>query len=488
MIEEDSFMKKGLKRLLSVLLVLALSVSLLTACGGSNKEEVNKDTPTNVTNNNSSVADEKKDDKVEATPTPEVVVDLGGMDIIVADWWSPTEPSEPKNQKEEDTLAYRTNFMQKHNFTIKQIGLADYGAMQELFSTSVMAGNPDAHIYILEQAWTSQFLQNGLLYDLATLNNIDLTEEKWNQNTIELMRYGDKVYGLSVGISEPRNGVFWNKRLFQEAGLDPDLPYDLQASGEWTLDKVMELSKKLTRDVNNDGTIDTYATANFVEEVERCVMTAFGTRYVGRDANGKFYNEMTSPTFLEAAQWVTDLYKSGYVMPAPEGAGANWWVQAFIDAKVAITWAEQYKCGWFANMPDDFGFVGIPKKDSNSPYRAYFRDNIVVMPSCFDTETAEKIAFAYNLFTNPTPGYEDDKDAWKEDYYPKFRDERGVDETLAMMFDGSKEIINEFLPFVYGPNRFDFLIPVYEQQAQTPMEKIEELSLQWQTYIDDANR
>ena len=151
--------------------------------------------------------------------------------------------------------------MNKYNFKIKQIGLADYGAMQEIFSTSVMAGNPDAQIYILEQAWTSQFLQNGLLYDLSTLKNIDLTEEKWNQNTIELMRYGNKIYGLSVGISEPRNGVFWNKRLFQEAGLDPDLPYDLQASGEWTLDKVMELSKKLTRDVNNERTIDTYATA-----------------------------------------------------------------------------------------------------------------------------------------------------------------------------------------------------------------------------------
>lgn len=479
-------MKKSLKKLLSVLLVFALSVSLLTACGNKEQEETTG-TQQNTATTNNDVKEADKEDTATPTPEPEEVKDLNGMDIIVADWWSPKEPQEPKNQKEEDTLAYRNSFMQKYNFTIKQIGLADYSEMQELFSTSVMAGAPDAHIYILEQAWTAQFLKNGLLYDLATLENIDLTEDKWNQNTIELMRYGNSVYGLSVGMSEPRNGIFWNKRLFSEAGLDPELPYDLQASGEWTLDKVMELCRVLTRDINNDGTIDIYATANFVEEVERGVLTVFGTRYMGKDANGKFFSEMQTPAFLEAAQWVYDFYRSGYVMPAPEGAAANWWVEAFIDAKVALTWAEQYKCSWFANMVDDFGFVCLPKKDANTPYRAYFRDNIVCMPSCFDKETAENIAFAYNLFTNPTPGYEDDKDAWKEDYYPKFRDERAVDESLVAMFDGSKEIINEYLPFVYGPNRFDMLIPVYEQQAATPIEKIEELSLQWENYINDAN-
>ena len=484
-------MKKSLKKLLSITLILALSVSLLTACGSKGNEggTTNDNTSQQQTTNNNSGSSEVKDvADNEPTPTPEVVMDLGGMDVIIADWWSPKEPQEPKNQKEEDTLAFRNNFMNKYNFTVRQIGLADYSEMQELFSTSVMAGTPDAHVYILEQAWTSQFLQNGLLYDLAKLDNIDLTEEKWNQNTIELMRYGDSVYGLSIGMSEPRNGVFWNKRLFKEAGLDPDLPYDLQASGEWTLDKVLELCKILTRDVNNDGTIDVYATASFVEEVERGVLTVFGTRYMGKDANGKFYSEMNSPAFLEATNWVFNFYKSGYLMPAPEGFIANWWVEAFIDAKVALTWAEQFKAGWFANMPDDFGFVCLPKKDASSPYRVYFRDNIVVIPSCYDKETAEKIAFALDLYATPTPGYEDDKDAWKDDYYPKFRDERAVDESLAAMFDGSKEIINEYLPFVYGPNRYDMLIPVYESQESTPAEKIEELSLQWQAYIDDANK
>jgi hypothetical protein len=485
-------MKKSLKKLLSVMLVLALSVSVLSACGKKNEGEDSTPTPTNQqqtsNNNSSSSGSNETQDKEEATPTPEEpAMDLGGMEIIVGDWWS-GEPGEPKNQKEEDTLAYRTNFQQKYNFTIKQVGIVGWDGMQELFTTSVMAGDPAAQVMILEQAWTAQPLQNGLLYDLATLKNFDFTEEKWNKNLIDMMTYGNSIYGMAHGKSEPRNGVFWNKRLFQEAGLDPDLPYDLQASGEWTLDKYEEICRALTRDTNNDGTIDTYAFASFSASYNKGAMTIFNSRYIGRDANGKFTNDTLKPEYLEAVQWAISLIEKGYQMPQPEGSNWDWFYPAFHDSKTAMIWDEQYRVGTWADMTDDWGFVLMPKKDANSPWRVTFKDNVVVIPGSYDAETAEKIAFAYNLFTNPTPGYEDDTDAWKEDYYPKFRDERAVDETLALMFDPNTEVVQEFQPFVYGTDPGpDFLWDVYAL-AVTPAEKLESMTAKWETLLADANK
>jgi len=483
-------MKKSLKKLLSVMLVLALSVSLLSACGKKGTDEGG------TTNNNPTTsAGEQKNDggttevKDEGpTPTPEIQMDLGGMEIVVGDWWSPQEAPEPKNQKEEDRLTYLNNVMNKYNFKIKQVGISDWGGQLELFTTSVMAEDPAAHLFVLEQGWTAQPLANGMLYDLASLKYFDFTEDKWIKNTIDVMTYGNSVYGMASGKSEPRVGVFWNKRLFKEAGLDPDLPYDLQASGEWTIEKYEELCKTLTRDTNNDGTIDTYAFASFSVEYNRGALTLFGARYIGRDENGKFYNETDKPEFLQAAQWSIDMIKKGYEMPQPEGSNWDWFVPAFLDAKVAMTWAEQYKAGQtFKDMPDDFGFVMVPKKDANSPYRVTFRDNVVVMPNTWDQETAEKIAFAYNLFTNPTPGYEDETEAWKDDYYPVFRDERAVDETLARMYAPDTEIINEYQPFVYGTDIGpDFCWNVYGLH-QTPAEKLEELTTKWITLIEEAN-
>ena len=51
------------------------------------------------------------------------------------------------------------------------------------------------------------------------------------------MTYKDGIYGMSTEM-EPRAGIFYNKRLFEEAGISADEPYDLQAKGEWTWDKL----------------------------------------------------------------------------------------------------------------------------------------------------------------------------------------------------------------------------------------------------------
>lgn len=472
-------MKKSMKRLLPLMLVLVLSIAMLTACGGKTEDEDTDATPTPV--------DEVADDSNEDPEDEEEVVDLGGMDIVIGDWWSAQEPEAPKTALEEDTLAYRESIQEKYNFTMKQVAVTDWGGMQELFTTSVMADDPAADLFLLGPDWTAQPLANGLLYDIATLDSFDFTENKWNQSTINLMTYGDSTYGMATGTPEPKLGMYWNKRLFEEAGLNPDLPYDLQASGEWTWAKLEELADQLTRDVDNDGTIDTYAMVSFSPDLFKAALTSNNAKYIGRDDEGNFYNATTEPQFLEAIQWAVGLIQDGYEKPAPEDANWDWFIPAFHDAQVAMQFAEQYKVGQWADMTDDWGFVLVPKAKEEDPYSVYFSDNIVVMPATFNAEEAEKIAFAYNLWTDPTPGYEDETDAWKENYYPNFRDARAVDETLALMFAPETRVVTEFQPFVYGTDTGnDFIWNVYGLDS-TPAEKIEELSSKWESLINDAN-
>lgn len=475
-------MKKIITKWLSVLLVLTMCVTLFTACGKKAEETSSTDNKAEAT-----VAPVTE----EVTETPEVVeeepaMDLGGMEIVIGDWWSSAEPAEPANAQEEDTLAYRQMIQEKYNFTMKQVAVADWGTMQETFTTSTMAEDPAAQIFILGQGWTAQPLANGLLYDMATLKNFDFTESKWNQSIRNTMTFGDSIYGMASGKPEPKLGVFWNKRLFEEAGLDPDLPYDLQASGEWTWEKFEELCQKLTMDSNNDGTIDSYAMASFSAEFFSGAINSNDARYIGRDESGKFYNATTEPNFLEAAQWVVSMIEKGYEMPVPPDSNWDWFFAAFHDAKVAMTFGEQWKVGNWADMTDDWGFVLVPKGPKSDNYSVYFNDNIAVIPSCYDAETAEKIAFAYNLWTNPTPGYEEATDTWKDSYYTRFRDERAVDETLAMMYDEAT-VNNEFAQFVYGVDLGNFLWDAYAL-AKTPAEKIEEVTGLWKTLIDDANK
>ena len=106
-------------------------------------------------------------------------------------------------------------------------------------------------------------------------------------------------------------------------------------------------------------------------------------------------------------------------------------------------------------------------------------------PACYDADRAWKIAFAYNLFTNPTPGYTDSDD-WKNGYYQKYRDERAVDETITMM----REPEHQFVWYSDMVTGYDlgsqYIWDVYAQ-ATTPAEKAESMRGTWQAYIDEAN-
>lgn len=479
--------KKG-QKLAAIMMSLTMTASL-AACGGEANSETGTD-PTkapDVTQGADATkapdVTEPADDTPAPTEVPEKYQDLGGMEIIIADWWSTGEEEEPKNAQEEATREYRREIQEKYNFTIKQTSIGGWGDHQENFVVSTMANTPMGQVFVMDQSFIAKPLANNLFYDLATLESFDFTESKWNSAVVEQMTQGDHIYGMAAGKPEPRLGVFWNKRLFEDAGLDPDLPYDLQASGEWTWAKFEELCAKLTRDTNNDGTMDVYALASFSVDMFKSLAACNNAEFIGIDENGKYYNATGTPEFLAAMQFGVSLIENGYEMPMPDGAEWDWFISAFHDANVAMTFAEEYKVGTWADMDDDFGFVMAPAGPSGQSMTV-FADNVVVMPACLDKETAEKVAFAYNLYTNPTPGYEDDDD-WKTTYYDRFRDERAVDETLELMYQEGRGTV-WYLPLVYGTGYGDIAYNIYAL-ANTPAEKIEELSATWQSLIDDAN-
>lgn len=485
-------MKRNIKTLLVLLSVLALSFTMLAACGKKDDDEGKSNEVDNPVVED--VKDDDKQDVVEDEPVEEdpveeePTVDLGGMEIIIGDWWSPQETPAPTNAFQEAQQEYREMIQEKYNFTMKQVAITDWGGMQELFTTSTVAEDPAAQIFLLAPGWAVAPIANGLVYDLATLDSLDFSESKWIKNVTEATTYGDSIYGMNAGKPEPKLGVFWNKRLFQEAGLDPDHLYNLQASGEWTWEAFEDVCNTLTRDTNNDGITDQYATVSFSVDLFRGAITSNDARYVGKDADGKYYSGITDPNFLEAIQWAVGLIEKGYEMPAPPDSNWDWFGPAFNDGKVAIRVAEEYNSGQaLASMEDDFGFVLFPKgPKGGNKYAAYFSDNVGVIPSSYDKETAEKIAFAYNLWTDPVPGYED-SDAWKDSYYTKFRDERAVDETLTMMFDEAVEN-NDYSQFIGGLDMGPLFIWDVYGQAATPAERVEEIAGTMQSLIDEANK
>ena len=464
-------MKANMKKLLAMGLSVVLAVGCLTGCGDDKTSS--KDGSTAKTEGEGGSSSSKK-----------TFDDLGGMSIKIGDWYTSEDTGETDYAKA--TESYRKEIMEKYNFKINRESAYSYTDQQETYVNGVMSNSPSCQLFYLYQEMVSAPLMKGLMYDLKTLPEFDFTEEKWNQTVVELMSIGNGIWGMNPE-NEPRGGVFFNKRMLKEAGISEDEPYDLQKDGKWTWSKFEEYCKKLTVDADGDGKTDQYALASFSKYYLPMCAANNNATFVSRDKDGNYQNATGTKEFLEAMNWGMSLMDKGYIMPKPDGAAWDWYKAAFRDGEVAMQTAEVYEISAFASMEDEWGFVMFPynEKNKDATNKTTPNDNIVVMPSCFSAEEAEKIAFAYDLYTEPTPGYDLD-DAWKQTYYDQFKDDRAVDETLTMMHEAD-HIQTSYLPLISDLDYGDFCYAVYAG-ATTPAKKIEAISSKWDSKISDMNK
>lgn len=324
-------------------------------------------------------------------------------------------------------------------------------------------------------------LSSGLMYDLSTLDCLDFSESKWDPVIKDAMSNGDSVYAMRAMDHEPTAGIFFNKRILEDAGIDPESIYEMQRNNEWTWDKFEELCQQVQKDTNNDGVIDQYAMTNFTSVLYPAAVYSNGGEFIGKDENG-FYNALESDATMEALNWALEMLTK-YEMVYPEDAAWDYTFTAFKNGEAAFTCAESYNAGQtWGDMEDDFGFVCFPMGPRMDHYVNYAQDNVFVIPSCYDAEKAWKIAFAFNLWSDPVPGYED-HESWKDNYYKSFRDTEAVDETLAIMVD-SGVIMNEKLVngIDMGPDLYWGI-----NKDNTPAQQAEAIRNTWQSYIDTAN-
>lgn len=420
---------------------------------------------------------------------------LKGTEIIIGNWWADydTDTFQPQNENDERTLEWRIKIQRDNDFVMREKSVASWGEMNQVAATSIMAGDPEATVFVLQGNWAMSLISQNLAYPISDSKAIDLRNPQpvergqrppeWNQSTIDTFSFGGKVYSFSVGINMTNAQViFFNKRLFREAGLDPNLPYDMQRDGTWTWDNFLNVCRQLTRDINNDGIVDTYAMPRDLStDMLDAIITSNGAQYVGRDpATGRFVNATNRPEFIEALQYAIRLNDEGVMKPRPDGTNWDWYKSEFADGNVAMRIDESYVWGELQNMRDDWGVVLFPKGPRSPTHRVFTRENVMVVPATYTPEQVDQIMYALALWYTP----QDDGD-WKSGWYNTFRDARAVDETLALIRDTSLHIHKNFV-LIPGLNRGQIAWNMWHHDGD-PAQLVEAVSANWDALIGDVN-
>ena len=493
------------KKLLATSVLTAMTIGLV-GCGD---EAVTNADPTQApakddpkpteapVNNDKQDAPEVETPEVEDEVSPYTVktdangnaYDLGGMEVTIRDWWSPGDGlvETAMNAYDEERLAFYDWMQETYNFTLVRKGISDWGSTPADFLEYASTGG-DAINYVFMQCACTDFTQavySGLLYDLATLDCLDFSESKWGAGIHTAYTLGNSIYAMAAEGAEPRQCVYFNKQVLKDAGIDPESLYDIQENMQWTWDKFEELCAQVTRDLDNDGVNDVWGYVAQTEETYGSFVYSNGGEFIGQE-NGKFVYKLGDQATLDGLRKAVELNSKYYYKPAD--AAWDYFMSAYAAGNVAFFIDQAYRGqDQMANAGVEFewGVLCMPMGPNATDYTNVYANNIAAIPAIYDAQRAWNIAFAYDCWYDPVPGYED-YDGWKAGYMKGYKDTESIDLTLARLKTNGHITYHDNVPNVSLGEQLFWKIGSYgaADEIAAAEEAIRET---WKAYIDEAN-
>ena len=180
-----------------------------------------------------------------------------------------------------------------------------YAGVQESINNSILAGDPDCDIYMVELSFGIPAALNGLATDMKTILPAD-DDLFTTQQNIKYLDLGDGKACIlkrveAASTVEATYPLGFNKQMLEDNNLED--PRDLYERGEWTWDKFIEYCKVLTQDTDGDGQIDQYGYCGYENETFEQLMMSNGANI----ASGQT-ETLSSAGVAEALQMMSDMY------------------------------------------------------------------------------------------------------------------------------------------------------------------------------------
>lgn len=367
-------MKKTLTRILSVVLTAVMALTVLAACKGT-ENDPQQATP-NPSGTTTAPSGDETTSKVETIPDP---IDCKGYEFIILakdnKLWFEMYANEAGAQTGDaisDALYTReVTIEEKYNC---KIDLVKDSKADEKVKLNDQSGDG---YHIADMLYTTGKLtltlaQSGALRNVLNIPELQLSASYWDQNIQKEYKIGNALYCLEGDINIRDDlrtmQVTVNKSLYDKYNLEKTYGdiYSLVREYKWTYDTMLEMSKDLYSDPDDNGQsmADTYgiiseATAPYY------MFLGSGLRAV-ENRDSKLVSCLDDPDLLEAVDKVMGLASNRSVAIINGGniiGTQSVWDDAitlFVNDKGLFRTSALSSVNGYIDMKSDYGIIPVP--------------------------------------------------------------------------------------------------------------------------------
>ena len=195
----------------------------------------------------------------------------------------------------EDAIYYRNQAVEERlNVKIEAFNAEGWEAYNTAVSnlrSSIMAGDDTYDIIAGWSARIPQLSIEGLFMDLYDVDYLEMSQPWWVQSLISELDIAGTLNFLTGDIAYTLlNAAFvmyFNKTV--EKNFEIESLYEIVNRGEWTIDKMTEITKLISNDVNGDGVMDVndmYGGAFTATNQVDCYMQGSNIKMITKDSEG----------------------------------------------------------------------------------------------------------------------------------------------------------------------------------------------------------
>ena len=355
-----------------ILAMLLLASALITASCGSG------DTTASDT---ASVATEAQTSAETLSPLDQTVAslpakDFDGYEFTIMDRNSEHTPwhtydvfAEGENGDAINDAVFKRNQVieELYNIKIKEEGVyIPVDNMQKL----IIAGDDTIDVFTDGLNALTKLTIGNMLYDYNDIDEIQFDQPWWDQQIRNELSVEGKSFFATGDISIMDNEATWcilfNKKMIEDYDLDD--PYTLVREGVWTIDKMYEMAKSVSKDLDGDGKMGKADQFGFLTEIYNVYALWVGgdNRIIEKDGDdlpiSAMYNERSATAYDKVVEFTFDESVSAIAGRAVFPAYSDMNV-CFTEGRGLFDYGAMALISDFRETEHDFGILPSPKLD-----------------------------------------------------------------------------------------------------------------------------